>query len=190
VVIQSPRELSHKKKVLPMKQLLFVPVIMALLAGAAQASKPDREKAFDFKAPTTSGKTVSLNELKGRWVVLYFYPKADTPGCTKESCSLRDGYEQISKTGAVILGVSLDSMESQKAFKKKYELPFELVSDADKKIARAYGALGLMGFYASRKTFLIDPDGYVARVLGDVDVSHHDSQVLKALEELKAKPAR
>lgn len=169
--------------------ILCMMVMSVLLMGrSAEAATPQRDKAPAFTAPSTSGKAVSLAALKGRWVVLYFFPKADTPSCTKESCSLRDGYEQISREGAVILGVSFDSLDSQKAFKYKYRLPFELVSDADKSIARAYGVLGWLGLYATRKTFLIDPDGRIARVLDNVEVSRHDSQVLKELRDLKAPP--
>ena len=117
--------------------------------------------------------------------MLYFYPKADTPGCTKESCSLRDGYEQLQKAGAEILGVSLDTVEAQQKFKDKYKLPFDLVADTDKKVAKAYDALMITGLMTSRVTYLIDPEGKIAHVFDKVDTGAHNSQVLKELERLK-----
>lgn len=140
-----------------------------------------------FQAMATNDKTISLSDLKGSWVVLYFYPKAFTPGCTKEACSLRDGYFGIQKLGAVILGVSFDKLARLKKFKDEYRLPFELLSDSDKKIAKAYDVVGMLGLYAKRKTFIIDPNGKIAYVFDAVDSAHHDAQVTEKLKELSGK---
>lgn len=159
-------------------------IMMATALNAAQAAKQGDE-APAFEANSTKG-AVKLADFKGKWLVLYFYPKADTPGCTKESCSLRDGYEQIQKAGAEILGVSLDTVEAQQKFKDKYKLPFDLVADTDKKVAKAYDALMITGLMTSRVTYLIDPEGKVAHVFDKVDTGAHNNQVLKELERLKA----
>lgn len=145
-----------------------------------------RKTAPDFSAPATNGKNISLRDLSGKWLVLYFYPKAFTPGCTSESCSLRDHHKDIIQEDAVILGVSLDNIETQKKFKKEYKLPFELLSDVNKDIARAYNTLGFMGLYTKRVTFLISPEGKIAHVFDKVNTATHDQQVLKKLHALKS----
>jgi thioredoxin-dependent peroxiredoxin len=164
--------------------------IAACLLGfcAARASGLEiGQPAPDFTAPGDDGEPVRLSDYRGQWVVLYFYPKADTPGCTKQGCSLRDGYAALRSLDAVVLGVSLDSVEKQKAFKEKYNLPFTLVSDSDKKIAKAYDVLAGLGLFAARKTFLIDPAGNLAAVLDQIDVRAHDEQVAEALKTLQSK---
>jgi peroxiredoxin Q/BCP len=143
------------------------------------------DPAPEFEAPATSGKTVKLSDFKGSWVVLYFYPKAFTPGCTAESCSLRDSYTDIQKMNAVILGVSLDDIETQKKFKDKHNFQFELISDTDKKISKAFDVLGLMGMYAQRKTFIIDPDGKIAYIFDKVNARKHDVEVKEVLDKLQ-----
>lgn len=140
--------------------------------------------APDFKAPATGGKPLALADFKGKWLVLYFFPKAFTPGCTAESCSLRDGYREIQKTGAVILGTSLDSLATQTSFKEKYNLPFELLADDEKRIAKAYGVMGLFGLYAKRKTFIIAPNGKIAHIFDTVHSARHDDEVLEILQRL------
>ena len=141
----------------------------------------------DVSAPSTSGKDVKLTELKGSWVVLYFYPKAFTPGCTAESCSLRDGYSEIQRLGATILGVSLDDLPTQIDFKAKYHMPFDLLSDSKKEVAKAFDALGLAGLMAQRKTFIINPEGKIAHIIGKVNTSAHDKEVAGVLKDLQAK---
>jgi peroxiredoxin Q/BCP len=145
--------------------------------------------APDFTALATIGKTLTLSSLKGQWVVLYFYPKANTPGCTKEACSLRDGFRMLSDQGAVVIGVSLDNIRVQMLFKAKHSLPFDLISDSDRKIAAAYGVLAAGGLAAKRQTFIIDPKGNIARIFDNVDVDHHDTQVVDAIRKLKAEKA-
>jgi peroxiredoxin Q/BCP len=145
------------------------------------------DPAPDISAPSTSGKSVKLSELKGSWIVLYFYPKAFTPGCTAESCSLRDGYSEILKLGATILGVSLDNLSTQIDFKAKYHLPFDLLSDSKKEVAKAFDSLGFAGLMAQRKTFIIDPEGKIAFVFDKVNTGGHDKEVAETLKKLQRK---
>ncbi|MBI3541641.1 MAG: peroxiredoxin [Deltaproteobacteria bacterium] len=141
--------------------------------------------APDFKAKATNDQLISLKDFRGKWIALYFYPKAFTPGCTKETCSLRDGYRELQKIGVVVLGISLDSLETQKRFKSEHRVPFELLSDEDKSISKAYDTLGLLGLYSQRKTFIIDPTGKIATILNQIDTNHHDQQLLKVMKELQ-----
>lgn len=150
-------------------------------ANALELHKP----APEFSAVSTSGKTVSLKDFKGSWVILYFYPKAFTPGCTAESCALRDAFSEIQKLNAVILGVSLDDIEKQTKFKNEYKMQFDLLSDADKSVSKAYNTLGLLGLYSERKTFIIDPDGVLRYVFESVTSKIHDQEVLAKLKELQ-----
>lgn len=166
-----------------MKKLLLTMMILGMTFGASAAVKQG-EAAPDFTATSTKGE-VKLADYKGKWLVLYFYPKADTPGCTKESCSLRDGYADIQKTGAEILGVSTDNVEAQKKFIEKYTLPFALIADTDKKVTKAYDVLMVGGMMASRYTFIINPDGKIAHVFDKVNTAGHKDQVLEVLKQLQ-----
>jgi peroxiredoxin Q/BCP len=132
--------------------------------------------APDFTASAQDGSTVHLGALKGKTVVLYFYPKDETPGCTKEACSFRDAWDSIAKTGAVLIGVSADTTDSHKSFAAHYKLPFLLVSDPDGTIGRAYG-VPFQGHHA-RQTFVIGPDGNVRKAYRKVDVAVHAQQIL------------
>jgi peroxiredoxin Q/BCP len=138
------------------------------------------------------GNKVKLSDLKGSPVVLYFYPKDDTPGCTKEACAFRDRKEELKKLGAVVLGVSPDDVASHAKFREKYELNFPLLADADHKIADKYGAWREKNMYGKksmgiqRSTFLIDAEGRVAKVWKRVKVDGHDTQVLQALLDLES----
>ena len=164
--------------------LLLMTTLLSTFGSSARAVQAgDDAPAFD--APATGGKNVKLSDYKDRWLVLYFYPKADTPGCTKEACSLRDGIENLKSARAVVLGASVDSVEAQEKFKAKYNLPFDLIADEKKEVAKAYGSLGALGFMAQRKTFIINPGGKVAKVIDDVETSRHVDQVLAALKELQ-----
>jgi peroxiredoxin Q/BCP len=145
-----------------------------------------RTKAPVFTAQSTTGDRISLSDLRGKWVVLYFFPKAGTPKCTREACSLRDGYAAIQKEGAVIIGVTRDKLPKLREFKNQNALPFDFVADPKKGIRKAYGVLGLFGLLTSRRTFLINPSGRIAHVFDKVDVDSHDKQILSALKELKA----
>ena len=148
------------------------------------------DTAPDFRLPSTEGREIALIEFRGKKnVVLYFYPKDDTPGCTKEACSFRDERPKFDKKDAVILGVSFDDLESHKKFAGKYKLPFPLLSDADKKIAEAYGVYKEKSMYGrtymgiERSTFVIDKDGKIAQVYRKVRVDGHSDEVLGALSE-------
>ena len=141
--------------------------------------------APDFEGPTADGTRLGLKDFVGKKnVVLYFYPKDDTPGCTKEACSFRDNLQPIRSLGAEIVGVSLDSVESHKKFATKYRLPFPLISDKGKRIAKAYGVLRDTGTSTNRITFLIDSKGKVAKIFPKVDVTKHTEEVVAALKEL------
>ncbi len=144
------------------------------------------DRAPDFSLLDEHGRPVSLRDYVGKnIVVLYFYPKDFTPGCTTEACSFRDNYKPYREKGAVVIGVSLDSVESHKKFSEKYNLPFLILSDDKKEAAKAYGVLGTGGFLAKRVTFIIGKDGTIARIFPKVDVKKHSEEVLKALDELR-----
>ena len=146
-------------------------------------------KAPDFTAKDQNGNKVKLSDLKGRKVVLYFYPKDDTPGCTKQACSLRDSYVVFTEKGIKVLGVSTDDEKSHQKFISKYELPFDLLADTDKKIVEKYGVWGEKSMYGKkymgtlRKTFLIGEDGKIVKIFDKVNVSEHADEVLKAFGE-------
>ena len=145
------------------------------------------QKAPAFSLPSTSGATVSLASLKGKQVVLYFYPRDNTPGCTVEACDFRDQHSALQKAGAVVLGVSADSLKSHSGFRAKYELPFDLLVDEGSKVATAYGAFGEKLMYGRkvqgtiRSTFLIDAAGSIAQIWSPVKVAGHAEAVLAAL---------
>jgi thioredoxin-dependent peroxiredoxin len=143
--------------------------------------------APDFELTSDSGETVRLSDLKGQPVVVYFYPRDDTPGCTAQACGIRDNYETFGERGAVVLGISPDDESSHVKFKQKYGLPFTLLADPDHRVADQYGVWGERSMYGKtymgieRSTFVIDPEGNVARVLRRVKPDTHADQVLEAL---------
>jgi len=139
--------------------------------------------APDFKAKDQNGRDVSLGEFKGRPVILYFYPKDDTPGCTKEACSFRDDMSSYSDAGVIVLGVSADGVDSHRKFTEKYGLNFTLVSDKDKSIINAYGVRGAL--FTKRSTFIIDGDRKIVHVFPSVSPDGHAKEVLEKLRELK-----
>ncbi len=146
-------------------------------------------KAPDFTLPDQDGVHTKLSDLRGRPVVLYFYPKDDTPGCTKEACSFRDGFEDFKRAGAVILGVSPDSPAAHAKFRAKYELPFTLLADEEHKVLEKYGAWGPKKFRGReymgvlRTTFLIGADGTLLKIFERVRPEEHSQEVLDALAE-------
>lgn len=139
------------------------------------------EKAPEFTALDQNGEAHKLVDYKGSWLLLYFYPRDNTPGCTTEACSLRDNFSEFKKIDAVILGVSTDSVKSHAKFASKYKLPFTILADEDKKITRAYGAHGLV----RRISYLIDPQGLIAETYGHVKPKEHAAEVLKDLSATK-----
>jgi len=148
------------------------------------------QRAPAFTLTADDGTKVRLADLKGRPVVLYFYPRDDTPGCTREACAFRDRQAKLKKLGAVVLGVSGDSIQSHQKFRDKYRLNFPLLADEDHRVAEKYGAWREKNMYGKksmgiqRSTFLIDPKGKVVKVWKQVKVDGHDEQVLNILEEL------
>ena len=146
--------------------------------------------APEFKLPSSEGGEVSLKGLKGKTVVLYFYPKDDTPGCTREACAFRDAQAKIKKTGAVVYGVSPDSLASHEKFRAKYKLNFPLLADPDKVVAKKFGAFGEKVLYGKRvvgmirSTFIIDGDGIVRKIFPGVKVDGHAERVLETLTAL------
>ncbi len=138
------------------------------------------DAAPDFTAPTHAGTELHLASLRGHPVVLYFYPQADTPGCTRESMGFRDVYPQFRAKGVEIVGVSVDSVDEQCAFADKYALPFPLVADSTKKVVGAYGVLG-PGGKARRVTFLLDPKGVITQVIDAKDATEHVRLAQRAL---------
>lgn len=150
-------------------------------------------KAPAFKGLIDNEKKVSLSDYKGKWLVLYFYPKDDTPGCTKEACGFTENIKQFEKLDAEIVGVSPDSLESHKKFKDKYKLKFDLISDPDREIATKYEAYGEKNMYGRktmgiiRSTYIIDPKGNIVARYKNVRVNGHIDKVMKDLEVLKNK---
>ena len=143
--------------------------------------------APDFKLNSTEGKEVSLKEFRGKQVVLYFYPKDDTPGCTKEACDFRDNLARVRAKGAVVFGISHDSVESHDRFKEKFDLPFTLLSDPEKKVTEAYGVYKQKSLYGKffmgieRTTFVVDKEGRIKKIFPKVKVEGHVEEVLQAL---------
>ncbi len=148
------------------------------------------DKAPEFTLPDQNGEEVSLKGLRGKTVVLYFYPRADTPGCTIEACEFRDSYKKIQKTGVVLLGISPDTPKAQKKFEEKFDLPFTLLGDADKKVANAYGVMKEKNMYGrkvmgvARTTFVIGPDGKIKHIFEKVKPQGHAEEVLEVVKAM------
>src|SRR6185437_1481440 len=147
------------------------------------------DKAPEFTSLDQNGEKISLKDYRGKWVVLYFYPRADTPGCTIQACSFRDSFKRVEKIGAVVLGVSPDTPKAQKKFEEKFDLPFTLVADADKTICNAYGVVQEKNMYGkkvmgvARTTFIIGPNGKIKHIFNKVKPEGHAEQVLDWLKE-------
>ncbi|MCI0746643.1 MAG: thioredoxin-dependent thiol peroxidase [Verrucomicrobia subdivision 3 bacterium] len=151
------------------------------------------DPAPGFTAPISGGGTVSLSELKGKHVVLYFYPRDDTPGCTREACGFRDAYDKFKRAGAVVLGVSVDPVKAHDKFITKFKLPFDLVADEDKSIVQKYGVWGQKSFMGRkymgthRVTFLIGPDQRIRKIWPAVKPEQHAAEVLDAIKAASSK---
>jgi peroxiredoxin Q/BCP len=145
--------------------------------------------APNFSLNDAKGKTHSLDDYRGQYLVLYFYPKNDTPGCTKEACHFRDDMTQLEKLGAKVVGISVDDSKSHEKFAAKYNLPFALLADVDGKVAQSYHALTNLFVIkvAKRYTFLINPDGIISKIYTSVNVSNHSQQIIDDLKVLQNK---
>ena len=158
------------------------------MAKAIKLELKEGDIAPEFSANTNDGGKISLADFKGQNVILYFYPKDDTPGCTKEACAFRDNFSEFKKRGAIILGVSTDTVKSHDRFVEKFKLPFMLLADEDKKIVEAYGVWGEKSFLGKkylgiyRVTFLIGPDGRIKKIWPEVKPDEHAAEVLAALK--------
>ena len=151
----------------------------------------ENSKAPDFTLPASNGQRISLKGLKGKNIVIYFYPKDDTPGCTVQACGFRDSFKQMEKLGAVILGVSPDNLSSHDKFIQKFNLPFILLSDTEKKMCQDYGVWVEKSMYGkkymgvARTSFIIGKDGKIAKVFEKVKPEGHELQIIEALKSLK-----
>jgi peroxiredoxin Q/BCP len=156
--------------------------------GDAAMAIDINDKAPDFTLPDQNGEEVSLKAFRGKYVVLFFYPRADTPGCTIEACEFRDSYRKMQNTGAVLLGISPDTSKAQKKFEEKFSLPFTLLADADKKVCNAYDVIKEKNMYGkkvmgvARTTFVIGPDGKINHIFHKVKPEGHAEEVLAYLK--------
>jgi peroxiredoxin Q/BCP len=146
------------------------------------------DKAPEFTLPDQNGEEISLKQYRGKYVVLYFYPRADTPGCTIEACEFRDSYKKMQKSGAILLGISPDTSKAQNKFAEKFDLPFTLLADADKKVANAYETVKEKNMYGkkvmgvARMTFVIGPEGKIIHIFDKVKPEGHAEEVLEYLK--------
>jgi peroxiredoxin Q/BCP len=160
--------------------VLLLALLLPALATAAPATGAP---APGFRLQDQHDAWVSLADQKGKWLVVYFYPMDETPGCTTEACEFRDNIFAFRKLGVNVLGISVQDVASKKEFAAKHSLPFSVLADTDKSVARAYGVLSILGF-ARRETFVIDPQGRIARHYADVDPKQHSKQLLADLQAL------
>lgn len=169
---------------------LWVWLVLSLLCATGLAVADEvpavGSAAPGFSLPDQNGRQVTLDGLRGKWLVLYFYPKDDTPGCTEEACNFRDDLALLTELGAQIVGISVDDSSSHAEFAKKYHLPFPLLADRDGAVARRYGAYADWKVlrYAKRYTFLIDPQGKIAKTYLKVDTSRHSVEIIADLKQL------
>ncbi len=164
-------------------------LLLALLAPAARAEVPAAgSNAPDFALRDQDGTLRRLADWRGKWLVLYFYPKNDTPGCTEEACNFRDDWLQLTGLGAQVVGISIDVTAAHKAFAEKYHLPFPLLADDKAEVALKYGAVSnwLVMKVAKRYTFLIDPAGKIVKTYLAVDTSRHSTQIVADLKQFKS----
>jgi peroxiredoxin Q/BCP len=175
--------LRQAGRILPLSMVIAIISVAAAFGGDMPKMG---EKAPEFSLPDQAGKIHKLADYHGKKVVLYFYPKDDTPGCTKEGCSFRDSFADFKKAGIEVLGVSVDDESSHTKFAEKYDLPFTLLADKDKKVVEKYGVWGEKQLYGksymgtNRVTFLIDGDGKIVKVFDKVKPDEHAEEVLKA----------
>ena len=166
-------------------------MMILLVSRMAQAGEVPKvgEAAPDFNLPDQQGQMHTLHEYAGKWLVLYFYPKDDTPGCTQEACAFRDDLHQLTELGAQVVGISVDDSDSHAEFAKKYHLPFPLLADKTTEVAQHYGVLLNMILIkvARRYTFLIDPQGRINRVYDKVETSRHSREIIEDMKRVAGK---
>lgn len=169
------------------KSLLCGCILMGLFSFSANAALEVGQNAPDFRLVDQNNKTHTLDDYSEQWLIVYFYPKNDTPGCTKEACNFRDDFYQIRELGAKVLGVSVDDQASHEKFAEKYNLPFPLLADVEKEMTKAYGALWKMGpiSLAKRYTFIVNPKGKVAKIYTKVDPKTHSDEVIADIKQLQ-----
>ena len=169
--------------------LIGIAIVFYLLRANVMAAPILKigDDAPTFTLPDSQGNQVNLTDYKGKWLVLYFYPKDDTPGCTTEACHFRDDFKFLESLGAKVVGVSIDDSFSHKKFAEKYNLPFPLLSDSSGEIASRYGALNnfLVIKLAKRYTYLINPQGKIAKIYLSIDTSKHSQEIIEDLKPLK-----
>ena len=172
--------------------VIIIFLVPRLLSGSRAATPSPGSTAPGFTLPSQEGASVSLQDYRGSWVVLYFYPKDQTPGCTREAHNFQIDQAKYAERHAVVLGVSVDSVDSHKKFCTKEGLNFKLLADSDGKVSNTYGSLTNLGVvkFASRHTFLVDPGWKVAKAYTSVDPSRHSEEVLAALDELQKQQPR
>ena len=168
--------------------LRFFTFLVPINAAMADEVPAVGSMAPGFLLPDQNGREVSLDSLRGKWLVLYFYPRNDTPGCTEEACSFRDDMAELTKLGAQIVGVSIAETASNADFAEKYHLPFTLLADKDGAVAKRYGAFSdwLVARFARRYTFLIDAQGKIAKTYLKVDTSKHSAEIIADLKQLSS----
>ena len=166
----------------------IVGILLTCLTLTSQAMNLQGSKAPEFSLPNQDGVVKNLSDYKDQWVVLYFYPRDDTPGCTVEAAEFRDNLSKLQSMNAVILGVSVDGLESKKSFHTDQKLNFDLLADVSKETSKAYNVLNdlMVLSYSKRQTFIIDPMGMVAHHFEDVDPNTHATEVINKLTEIKA----
>lgn len=172
----------------------LVGALVLMLIRMAQAAELPKtgQSAPVFNLPDQEGKYHQLSDYSGTWLVLYFYPKDDTPGCTQEACAFRDDLHLLTELGAMVVGVSVDDSSSHAEFAKKYHLPFPLLADKGKVVAEQYGVLLNLGLFkiAKRYTFLINPQGKIVKIYSKVETSRHSKEIIDDLKQILAEPAR
>jgi len=165
-----------------MRSFMKLAGILAWITGSSTAmALTVGDLVPDISVPSTSGSPVNLRAETGTWTVVFFYPKAHTPGCTSQACGMRDANKTYADLGVNVYGASVDSLATQQEFKAKNNLPYDLLADEKKELSRAFGVLGLIGF-ASRQTFIIDPQGIITDVIDSVSVGSHDADVIHILK--------
>ena len=173
-----------------LKRICIAVLLLITLTRTAWADEvpPVGSMAPAFALSDQSGRQVSLESLRGKWLVLYFYPKNDTPGCTEEACNFRDDMAQLTRLGAQVVGVSIDNAASNAEFAEKYHLPFPLLADKDGAVAKRYGAFAdwKLARFARRYTFLIDAQGKIMKTYLKVDTSKHSAEIIADLKQLSS----